>query len=69
VPHLFRVLTREPIVCTECHRRMLHEDAEAAGWRYFSDGINLHPYCVACAFREFGFEELLSPRPRPSPES
>jgi hypothetical protein len=29
-------------------------DAEAAGWRYWSDGLGeLHAFCPDCAVREF----------------
>jgi hypothetical protein len=28
-------------------------DAKDAGWRYWSDGLDLHLICAVCAHREF----------------
>ena len=44
----------ESLACANCSTTILERDAEAAGWRYWSDGVGeLHLFCAACAEREF----------------
>jgi hypothetical protein len=41
--------------CSECGREVSEEEAQAARWGYWSDGVGeLYPYCAECAEREFG---------------
>jgi hypothetical protein len=43
------------ITCASCGRPVLETDAEALGWRFYSDGVGgLEPFCGLCAHREFG---------------
>jgi len=40
----------ESLTCANCSTTILERDAEAAGWRYWSDGVGaLHLPCEACA--------------------
>jgi hypothetical protein len=41
------------IMCANCSRPVREADAEQAGWRYWSDGLDLHLICSLCAHREF----------------
>ena len=41
------------ITCANCGRPCREADAKEAGWRYWSDGIDLHLICALCAYREF----------------
>ena len=41
------------ICCTECKDEVDEFTAIAKGWRYYSDGTSLLPYCPECARREF----------------
>ena len=41
------------IRCTECNYEVDEFTAVAKGWRYWSDGTSLLPYCPECAKREF----------------
>ena len=41
------------IRCTECADEVDEFTAIAKGWRYYSDGTSLLPYCPDCARREF----------------
>jgi len=55
------------IVCTECGREVDEFTAIAEGWRHYSDGSSLIPYCPACARREFADDapaSAASPRAR-----
>ena len=37
-----------------CKTTILEPDAEAAGWRFYSDGVGeLLPFCEVCSAREF----------------
>jgi len=38
------------IECTNCGRPGHEAEAEEAGWRYRSDGIDLHPICALCSY-------------------
>jgi hypothetical protein len=45
----------EPLIhCANCARPVREDDAKDLGWRYWSDGRDLHPICPLCAAREFG---------------
>ena len=37
------------IRCTECKHEVDEFTAIAKGWRYWSDGTELLPYCAECA--------------------
>ena len=39
--------------CRECKDEVDEFTAIAKGWRYYSDGTSLLPYCPECARREF----------------
>ncbi len=42
------------LTCANCSTTVPELDAEAAGWRYWSDGVGeLLPFCPVCAEREF----------------
>jgi len=42
------------LTCSNCARTIREAEAEAAGWRYRSNGVgDLHVFCPACAVREF----------------
>jgi len=42
------------LTCANCSTTIPERDAEAAGWRYWSDGVGeLLPFCPVCAEREF----------------
>ncbi len=41
------------ITCAECSDQVAEDEAEREGWRYWSDGVELYPYCPDCAGREF----------------
>ena len=41
------------ITCANCGRPVREAEAKEAGWRYWSDGIDLHLICALCAHREF----------------
>ena len=41
------------ICCSECKDEVDEFTAIAKGWRYYSDGTSLLPYCSECARREF----------------
>jgi len=56
------MLMGQLVICTECGQRVLEEAAEAAGWRYWSDGIDLHPFCAPCGAREFSPDAASSRR-------
>ena len=44
----------EPLLeCANCSRPVREQDAEALGWRYWSDGEDLHLICALCGHREF----------------
>ena len=45
--------TQKLIECTNCGRPVREADAEELGWRYWSDGLDLHLICSLCALREF----------------
>jgi hypothetical protein len=45
--------TEKLIECANCGRPVHKAEAKAAGWRYWSDGIDLHLICALCAHREF----------------
>ena len=48
-----RVAQTEPLLaCANCSRPVRERDAESLGWRYWSDGIDLHLICALCAYRE-----------------
>ncbi len=39
----------ESLICANCATTLLERDAEAAGWRFYSDGIGeLLPFCPDC---------------------
>ena len=38
---------------SNCSSPILESETEAAGWRYWSDGFDLHPFCAACHARKF----------------
>jgi hypothetical protein len=41
--------------CAQCGTEIDEDEAQAARWGYWSDGIgDLHPFCPDCAEREFG---------------
>ena len=47
-------LDLEALTCSNCAAKNEAGEAEAAGWRYWSDGVGeLHPFCGFCAAREF----------------
>ena len=39
--------------CVECERSICESEAKAAGWFYWSVGVDLHLVCALCAAREF----------------
>lgn len=42
------------LACTNCPATIGEDDAEAVGWRYWSDGVDeLHPFSELCSAREF----------------
>ncbi len=42
------------IACANCGRTVLEANAEAAGWRFWSDGLGeLHLFYPGCAEKEF----------------
>jgi len=41
------------VECAECGRRVIEHEAILEGWRYWSDGEELHAVCPECAEREF----------------
>jgi hypothetical protein len=42
------------IACANCGRPVHEADAEALGWRFYSDGVGeLEPFCGLCVNREF----------------
>ena len=45
--------TEVMITCANCGRPCREADAKEAGWRYWSDGIDLHLICALFAYREF----------------
>jgi hypothetical protein len=47
---------------TECMYEVDEFTAAAKGWRYWSDGTSLLPYCPACARREFADDAPASGR-------
>jgi hypothetical protein len=38
--------------CTECEAAVLPSDG---GWSFWTDGIDLFPYCSRCSLNEFGW--------------
>ena len=50
------------IRCTECSYEVDEFTAVAKGWRYWSDGTSLLPYCPECARREFAPDAPASAR-------
>lgn len=48
--------TENLVACANCARPVREKEAEALGWRYWSDGRDLHLICPLCAHREFGSE-------------
>jgi hypothetical protein len=42
------------VECAECARAVSEVEAIAEGWRYWSDGRDLRPFCPDCARYEFG---------------
>lgn len=46
--------TNDVLDCANCGLLVLNADAEALGWRFWSDGAGeLHLICPLCAHREF----------------
>jgi DNA-directed RNA polymerase subunit RPC12/RpoP len=45
--------TQKLVECANCGRPVREADAEDLGWRYWSDGKDLHLICAHCAYREF----------------
>ena len=43
----------ESLTCVNCSTMVLERDAEAAGWRFYSGGVELLPFCPDCIEREF----------------
>ncbi len=43
----------ESLTCANCSTTIAERDAEAAGWRYWADGFDLHLFCAAHHAREF----------------
>ena len=42
------------VACANCGQHVAEADAEAAGWRFWSDGVGeLHLFCEICSAREF----------------
>ncbi len=41
------------LVCVNCEQKVREADAKDTGWRYWSDGNDLHLTCPLCAAREF----------------
>jgi hypothetical protein len=52
----------EPLIaCANCDRPVREADAEALGWRFYSDGVGeLHPCCGLCIRQEFAADAPLS---------
>jgi hypothetical protein len=48
--------TDKLIACANCARPVREDDAETLGWRYWSDGLDLHLICPLCARREFAVD-------------
>ena len=48
-------MATDPVLtCSNCSDTILERDAEAAGWRFYSDGVGeLLPFCPDCIEREF----------------
>jgi hypothetical protein len=44
------------ITCANCGRPCREADAKEAGWRYWSNGSDLHVMCSLCSYRDFGSE-------------
>ncbi len=51
--------------CANCSSTIFEREAKAAGWRYWSDGVDLHLICAACAARWFSADAPAS-TPLPS---
>jgi hypothetical protein len=45
--------TEKLLACAHCARPVREREADDLGWRYWSDGRNLHLICPLCAHREF----------------
>ena len=44
----------ESLTCANCATTILERDAEAAGWRFYSDDVGeLLPFYEVCSAREF----------------
>lgn len=57
------------IECANCGRVGHEAAAKEAGWRYWSDGVDLHLICPLCASREFAPDAPASadlPMPEPA---
>ena len=40
------------IICSGCGETIYEDEAQAARWGYWSDGVgDLYPYCIECASR------------------
>jgi hypothetical protein len=56
--------TEKLIARANCDRPVREREAEDLGWRYWSDGRNLHLICPLCAHREFAPDAPASDDPR-----
>ncbi len=51
----------ESLICANCAGTILEHDAEAADWRFYSDGVgDLLPFCSVCPEREFSADATAS---------
>ena len=42
------------VTCSECGETIFEDEAQAARWGYWSDGVDEpYPFCIECATREF----------------
>lgn len=52
-PPDFDRLVVELVTCTECGRSVDELTTIADRWTYWTDGVDLRPFCPDCAEREF----------------
>jgi hypothetical protein len=55
--------TEKLIACANCARPVREKEVEDLGWRYWSDGRDLHLICPLCAHREFDADAPSSSSP------
>jgi endogenous inhibitor of DNA gyrase (YacG/DUF329 family) len=46
-------LTPATVTCSQCGETVDDDEAQAVRWGHWSDGLDLYPFCIECATREF----------------